>query len=367
MKKNIAIICGGKSPEHEISIRSVKNVIEALDRNRFEATVIGISKEGTWYHFPTPDLLKDLKSISDNKKPKGLSTASFVVIEGEPVLYLLDSGKKIKVDAAFPVLHGSFGEDGTIQGLIRMMGLPLVGCDVLASAAGMDKEVMKRLFKEAGIPSARYVLLTTNKKPSYQEIAKELGSPFFIKPANAGSSVGVHKIKSAQDFDKKLKDAFLYDSKVLAEEFIEGREVECSVLGHTFSSKASTAGEIVLHTEFYSYDAKYIDDKSAETKIPADLRPDTLRKVQALAVKVFETMLCEGMTRVDFFIRKKDGEVYVNELNTIPGFTSISMYPKMWEASGITYKNLISQLIDLAFEKHQADQKIATNYKDLAQ
>jgi D-alanine-D-alanine ligase len=366
MKKNIAIICGGKSPEHEISIRSVKNVIEALDRNRFDATLIGISKEGTWYQFSSLETLKDMTALSDKKKPTGLNLSSLMVIDGEPVLYLLESGKKLKLDAAFPVMHGSFAEDGTIQGLIRMMGLPLVGCDVFSSAASMDKEVMKRLFDQAKIPTAKFILLTENKKITYQELVKELGSPFFIKPANAGSSVGVHKIKSEQDFNTKVKDSFLYDSKVLAEEFIDGREVECSVLGHTYSAKASTVGEIVLNAEFYSYEAKYIDKNAATTKIPADIRPDTLKKIQTLAVKVFETMFCEGMARVDFFIRKSDGEVFVNELNTIPGFTSISMYPKMWEASGVSYKNLISQLIDLGFEKFQADQKIATNFKDLA-
>lgn len=367
MKKNIAIICGGKSPEHEISIRSVKNVIEALDRNRFEATVIGISKEGSWYHFSNLDSLKDIKSLSDKNKPSGLAAASLMVFQGEPILYLIESGKKINVDAAFPVMHGSFGEDGTIQGLIRMMGLPLVGCDVFASAAGMDKEVMKRLFREAGIPAARYKLITEHKKISYQDLIKDLGTPFFIKPANAGSSVGVHKIKSEEDYNKKLKDSFMYDTKVLAEEFIDGREIECSVMGHTYGAKASIAGEIVPQHEFYSYEAKYLDDNGALIKIPADLRPDTLKKVQEIAIKVYETMLCEGMTRVDFFVTKKGGDVYVNELNTIPGFTSISMYPKMWEASGISYKNLITQLIDLAFEKFQADQRIATNYKDLNQ
>jgi D-alanine-D-alanine ligase len=367
MKKKIAIICGGKSPEHEISIRSVKNVVEALDRHRFEPVLIGISKEGTWYHFADLDILKNIKSLSDQKKPAGLSLASLMVIDGKSCLYLLDGGQKLHLDAVFPILHGSYGEDGTLQGLIRMMNLPLIGCDVFASAAGMDKEVMKRLLQQAQIPSARYVLLTSMQSASYEELTQKLGSPFFIKPANAGSSVGVHKVKSAQDFQKQLKDSFLYDSKVLAEEFIEGREVECAVLGHTYSAKASVPGEIIPQHEFYSYEAKYLDDNGAILKIPADLRPETTNKIQQLAVKVFETFLCEGLTRVDFFVRKKDGEVFVNELNTLPGFTSISMYPKMWEASGVSYKSLITQLIDLGLEKFEIDQRVATNYKDLNQ
>lgn len=365
MKKNIAFVCGGKSPEHEISIRSIKNIVEALDRNRFDATLIMISKEGSWYHASSPDVLKSLSSLSDKTRPAELKACTLAVLEGHGCLYVLDSGRKITLDAVFPVMHGSFGEDGTLQGMIRMMGLPLVGCDVLASAAGMDKDVMKRLFKEAQIPSSKYILLTQARPFTYQQLVDQLGSPFFIKPANAGSSVGAHKIKNSQDFKEKLQDSFRYDGKVLAEEFMEGREVECSVLGHSFTARASVPGEIIPQHEFYSYEAKYLDDNGAIIKIPADLRPDTQKQIQELAVKVFETFLCEGMTRVDFFVRKKDGQVFVNELNTIPGFTSISMYPKMWEASGLSYKNLISQLIDLGLEKYQADQKVATNYLDL--
>ncbi len=367
MKKKIAIICGGKSPEHEISIRSVKNVIEALDSNRFEPLLIGISKEGTWYHFSNLPAIKELKFITDKNKIPGTEVSSFVVIEGNAYLYLLNSGQKISVDAAFPIMHGSFGEDGTIQGLIRMMGLPLIGCDVFASAAGMDKEVMKRLLEQAKIPAAKYLLLSEQRKYSYDDVVKKLGTPFFIKPANAGSSVGVHKIKSADDYTKKLKDSFLYDTKVLAEEFIDAREVECAVLGHYYNAKSSVPGEIIPQHEFYSYEAKYLDDNGALLKIPAELEPETVQKLKDMAVKVFEIFLCEGLTRVDFFVRKKDGAVFVNELNTLPGFTSISMYPKMWEASGITYKNLITQLIDLGFEKFEAEQRIATNYKDLSQ
>ena len=366
MKKKIAIICGGKSPEHEISIRSVKNVIEALDSSRFEPVLIGISKEGTWYHFSNLAAIKDATFLSDKNKITGTEVASFVVIEGTPYLYLLKSAQKISVDAAFPIMHGSYGEDGTIQGLIRMMGLPLIGCDVFASAAGMDKEVMKRLLEQAGIPSAKYLVLSDQSKVAYEDVIKKLGTPFFIKPANAGSSVGVHKIKTADDYTKKLKDSFLYDTKVLAEEFIDGREVECAVLGHYFNAKSSVPGEIIPQHEFYSYEAKYLDDNGAILKIPAELRPETTKKLQEMAVKVFATFLCEGLTRVDFFVTKKDGNIYMNELNTLPGFTSISMYPKMWEATGITYKNLITQLIDLGLEKFEAEQRINTNYKDLA-
>lgn len=356
MKKKVALIFGGRSAEHEISLRSIKNIYEALDKNLFEAYLIGISKEGSWYHI-SGDSLKKITALLDNQLPKDAQPTSLICRNGRPSFYLLDKNIGFDVDVAFPVLHGTFGEDGTIQGLFKMMNLPFVGCGVLGSAMGMDKEIMKRLLTYAGIPNARYKVLTPKKTPSFHEIQSELGLPFFIKPANAGSSVGVHKIKSEADFGPKLQDAFQYDDKVLAEEFIQGREIECSVMGLNDNPKASLPGEIIVNHEFYSYEAKYLDENGARTEIPAKLTPDEVRKLQAAAVMAYQTLVCDGLTRVDFFM-KQNGDVYINEINTIPGFTSISMYPKMWEASGISYSGLITELLNLALEKHKRDNKL---------
>lgn len=360
MKKVIALIFGGKSAEHEVSLRSAKNVADALDKDLYSPILIGISKEGSWYRFPDLQIFSNI-ALEDSNLPKDAEPIALISIQGQPVLYSLKDHSKTKLDCAFPILHGTMGEDGTIQGLFKMVQLPFVGCGVWGSAAGMDKEVMKRLLNEAQIPNARYMLLTPFKNVTYEQIASQLGSPFFIKPANAGSSVGVHKIKTAAEFTTKLADAFQFDIKVLAEEYIQGREIECSVLGHNHAPKASLPGEVIPMHEFYSYEAKYVDDKGASLEIPAKLDANTISRLQAMAEQTFKVMGCDGMTRVDFFL-KSSGELYINEINTIPGFTKISMYPKMWEASGLPYKNLITQLITLAFEKFNSEQKLKTSY-----
>ncbi|KYG67203.1 D-alanine--D-alanine ligase A [Bdellovibrio bacteriovorus] len=363
MKKNVALIFGGKSAEHEVSLRSAKNVADALDKNLFSPILIGISKEGSWYRFPSDAVFSQATKIVDKALPPQAEPVALISLEGKPVLYSLQNQSKTNVDAAFPILHGTMGEDGTIQGLFKMVQLAFVGCGVWSSAAGMDKEIMKRLFTEAQIPNARYMLLTPYKNTSYQDVVNKLGSPFFIKPANAGSSVGVHKIKTVEDFEKGLKDSFQFDTKVLAEEFIEGREIECSVMGHNREPQASLPGEIIPQHEFYSYEAKYIDDNGALLKIPAEMTSEALQKLQTLAKKTYQVMGCDGLTRVDFFLRK-NGDFYVNEINTIPGFTKISMYPKMWEASGLGYRDLITKLIHLGLEKHSEEQKLKTSYLD---
>ncbi|MDG0816972.1 D-alanine--D-alanine ligase family protein [Bdellovibrio svalbardensis] len=360
MKKVIALIFGGKSAEHEVSLRSAKNVADALDKDQYTPILIGISKEGSWYRFPDMTVFNN-KAIEDKALPAQAESVALIALQGRPVLYSLKDHSKTSLDVAFPIMHGTMGEDGTIQGLFKMVQLPFVGCGVWSSAAGMDKEVMKRLLAEARIPNARYMLLTPFKNNSYEEIAAKLGSPFFIKPANAGSSVGVHKIKSAADFGPKLKDAFQFDNKVLAEEFIQGREIECSVMGHNHAPKASLPGEVIPQHEFYSYEAKYVDDNGALLEIPAKLDSEVTKRLQAMAEQTFHVMGCDGLTRVDFFL-KPNGELYINEINTIPGFTKISMYPKMWEATGLSYKDLISNLITLAFEKYEAEQKLKTSY-----
>lgn len=363
MKKVVALIFGGKSAEHEVSLRSAKNVADALDKDQFSPILIGISKEGSWYRFPDMTVFSEVTKLVDAALPTRAEPVALMSLKGKPVLYSLKDQSQTHVDIAFPILHGTMGEDGTIQGLFKMVQLPFVGCGVWSSAAGMDKEIMKRLLTVAKIPNARYLLLTPHKNTSYEEVVKELGTPFFIKPANAGSSVGVHKIKSAQDYAVKLQDAFQFDSKVLAEEFIQGREVECSVMGLNHAPKASLPGEVIPQHEFYSYEAKYLDDNGALLKIPAELSPELTKAVQKMAEETYQAMGCDGLTRVDFFVRP-NGDLYINEINTIPGFTKISMYPKMWEASGLKYKDLITQLIQLGFEKHTAEQSLKTSYLD---
>ena len=285
-------------------------------------------------------------------------------MKGKTQIFSLESKKTSTVDIAFPVLHGSFGEDGCIQGLFKMVNLPFVGCGVLGSSVGMDKEVMKRLLIEAQIPTAKYILIHSKAPQTFESLSHDLGLPFFIKPANAGSSVGVHKIKSKADFATSLKDAFLYDHKVLAEEFVQGREIECSVLGLNHNPRASTAGEVTPTHEFYSYEAKYLDANGASLQIPAKISAPELAQIQKLACQAFRVLGCDGLSRVDFFL-KTDGKAFLNEINTIPGFTKISMYPKMWEASGVSYQNLITQLIELGFQKHQSEESLMTNYEQL--
>lgn len=363
MKTVVALIFGGKSAEHEVSLRSAKNVADAMDKDLFTPILIGISKEGGWYRFPDTSVFTQATKIVDQDLPPNAEPVALITQQGKPSLYSLKDHSRTAVDVAFPILHGTMGEDGTIQGLFKMVQLPFVGCGVWSSAAGMDKEIMKRLFTEAQIPNARYMLLTPYKNTSYAEVVQQLGSPFFIKPANAGSSVGVHKIKSAEDFEKNLKDALQFDTKVLAEEFIQGREIECSVMGHNRAPQASLPGEIIPQHEFYSYEAKYLDDNGALLRIPAEISPELVQKLQVLAKKTYQVMGCDGLTRVDFFLRP-NGEFYVNEINTLPGFTKISMYPKMWEATGVSYKELITKLIHFGLEKFQEEQSLKTSYLD---
>ncbi len=295
---------------------SAKNVISALDPQKYEVTSIKIPKDGKF---------------------------DFSVIK--------------KVDVVFPVLHGPFGEDGSMQGLLKLSGVPFVGAGVLGSAVSMDKDVMKRLFRETGIPIGKFVTLRSNDSVNFNLIKKQLGLPLFIKPANMGSSIGVSKVRDEKEFKTAIAEAFKFDTKIIIEEFIDGREIECSVLGNEVPM-ASVLGEIVPTAEFYSYDAKYFDSKSM-TKIPAEVSNAVTKKIQTLAIKVFQTLNCEGMGRVDFFLTKK-GEVFVNEINTIPGFTNISMYPKLWEASGLKQTHLMDRLIELALERLEKETKLKT-------
>lgn len=361
-KKTVALIFGGRSPEHEISLLSARNVNEAIDTQLYDVILVGISQNGTWYKFADKNIFNECKKLTEEVAQQKGEPVALICQNGAPQLVSLKNSQKWPVQVAFPVLHGSFGEDGCIQGLFKMANVPFVGCGVWASAAGMDKEVMKRILRDANIPNAKFMLITPWEQPSFEVLTQNLGLPFFIKPASQGSSVGVHKIKSKQDFAAQLADALRYDDKVLAEEFIEGREIECSVMGHNHQPKASVAGEVIPTHEFYSYEAKYLDENGAHIKIPTELTAEQMNQVQTLAKKTYTAMGCEGFTRVDFFLRKKDGQFYVNEINTIPGFTKISMYPKMWEASGLSYRDLTSQLLSLALAKFEADNKLQRSY-----
>ncbi len=362
-KKHILILFGGKSAEHEVSLQSAKNVYEAIDKNKYNVFLIGIDHDGKWYLNNAQALLSDINPdlIKLNKVSENL--ALIPGNESGKIVDLKNSIKLNSIDVVFPVLHGPYGEDGTVQGLLKLAGIPFVGADVLGSAIGMDKDVMKRLLRDAGIRIAKFLSFAQSEKTefSYKKIIDSLGCPFFVKPANLGSSVGIHKVNSESEFENAINDAFQFDTKLVLEETINGREIECSVLGNE-KPIASVPGEIIAEHDFYDYDAKYIDDKGARLKIPAELSDKLKNQIKELAIKTFKTLCCDGMARVDFFL-KENGEILVNELNSIPGFTQISMYPKLWEASGIPYSKLIDRLLELAIEKHDNRKKLKTSYK----
>ena len=359
MKKHIALIFGGQSSEHEVSINSAKNIFKALDKSLFTVSLLGISKEGSWYLFSDSEI-ENLKSIRDTDINQE-KHAALVAKKSKPYILQLHNSQYTPVDCAFPIVHGTNGEDGVLQGYLKMVGVPFVGCGVMGSAINMDKEVMKIVMTSAGIPNSKYLVLKSTKPTQYDDIVKKLGSPFFIKPANAGSSVGVHKIKTAADFSTQLKDSFKYDHKVIAEEFIDGREIECSVMGLNHKANAATPGELVVKHEFYSYEAKYLDDHGAEIVIPAKIDSTKTEELRTLAAKAYEALYCDGLARVDFFM-KKNGDLVVNELNTLPGFTKISMYPMMWKAHGVEYSSLITMLIQCAFERAEFDRNLDLNF-----
>lgn len=360
MKKiKLAVICGGRSAEHEVSLCSAKNIVEAADKNKYDVIILGITKTSEWQILPADDFLNN----ADNPVKISLKKGAKVLLDQNKIIDAKSCEEIVTIDIAFPILHGTYGEDGTVQGLLKLAGIPFVGADVLGSAIGMDKVVMKKLLRDAKIPIAIFLSFKVidRKKIAFIDIKKALSLPFYVKPANTGSSVGVHKIKKESDFNKYLKDAFRFDNKIIFEENIEGREIECSVLGND-DPIASFPGEVITSHEFYSYEAKYLDENGSRTEIPAKLSESITKKIQTLAIEVFKTLECAGMARVDFFLQK-DGNIIVNEINTIPGFTKISMYPKLWEASGISYSKLIDRLIELALDKHEKEQKIQTNYE----
>lgn len=350
-KLRVAVLFGGKSTEHEVSLASARNIASALDPKKYEVLLVGITKSGQLLPSRQSETLLNTKASDSNR--------ALTVTQKRQGIGLQDIDMKRKVDVVFPALHGRFGEDGTVQGFLRLCNIPFVGAGVLGSAVGMDKDVMKRLLRDAGIPSAKFLVATHTSPVSWKSAVQKLGLPLFIKPANAGSSVGVSKVKTKNEFERALRDAFRFDTKVMLEEYIRGREIECAVLGNE-NPKASALGEALVHHDFYSYEAKYIDPVGATLDIPAKLSLATTRRIQNLAVKTFKTLECEGMGRVDFFVTHKNS-IYVNEINTIPGFTDISMYPKLWEASGMPYQKLMDTLIKLALQRHKKQQGLRIN------
>ncbi len=366
-KINIAVIFGGRSGEHEVSLMSARSVLSVLDPTKYAVTQIGITHEGKWL---TGENALD---AFVNQKFNALHP---VVIKPEPgvnTLFVLQhlNGKDAlvpltSIDVVFPVLHGTFGEDGTLQGFLEMADLPYVGAGVLGSSVGMDKGLFKDVMRTHGIPVAESITVSRLELEQQMDAVIQRAEavspyPIYVKPANLGSSVGISKCKNRSDLLEGLMDAKRFDRRILIEHGVNAREIEVSVLGN-YQPKASVAGEIIPSDEFYSYRAKYIDD-SSQLIIPAKIPAETMKKVQEYAVEAFTATDCSGMARVDFLVDKQSGEVFLNEINTIPGFTKISMYPKLWEASGLPYPQLIDQLITLAFERKAERDRTERRYK----
>jgi D-alanine-D-alanine ligase len=358
-KIRVGILFGGKSAEHEVSLRSAQNVLEALDKERFEPVLIGIDKTGKWHFDPQQ------KAIGSDVVEPG-SDMAVTLQPGNTSRQLVgayDLKPQTAVDVVFPVLHGPMGEDGTVQGFLELADIPYVGPGILGSAVGMDKDVMKRLLRDAGIPVADFAVLTSAELSvdDAADLIKQLGLPLFVKPANMGSSVGVSRVDKTGDLRQAIEEALQFDVKVLVERAIAGDEIECAVLGND-RPEASIIGRIIPSSgNFYSYEAKYLDEDGAVLEIPAVISKDVSERARETAIETFKVLGCEGMSRVDMFAQK-DGTILVNEINTIPGFTAISMYPKLWEASGLPYTDLISHLIDLAIERFEQRHKLRTTY-----
>jgi D-alanine-D-alanine ligase len=354
MKLNIGVLIGGKSSEHKISLLSGKNVVNAIDRTRFDVTVVYIDPNGKWHYSGDTVVLAN----EDNARNVEFAGESIPVLfsqnSDDHNLIAYDSGKVItKLDVLYPVLHGNFGEDGSVQGLARLANIPIVGCGILGSAMGMDKDITKRILRDENIPVAPSITAKKgiNDQISFAEISSTLGNEVFIKPVTLGSSVGVSYVTNEEEYSKAIALAFSLDNKVLIEKKIIGREIECAVKGNIFP-QASAIGEVIPKDTWYSFESKYIDPNGAALAIPAEMTTDEVEKAQKVAIASYSALECRGLTRVDMFLTA-DGNIYVNEVNTLPGFTKISMYPKLWEVSGVSYQNLVSELIELALEEHE--------------
>lgn len=351
---NLALLLGGPSPEHEISLRSARNILAALDTSRYTVTCIGIDHEGGWH------LLDDSWGTQVSKDAPALA-----LMPGKKGarIFRIDTQEFLPdFDVVFPITHGPRGEDGTLQGLLRTMNYAFVGPDVLGSAVAMDKDVAKRLMQAAGLEVAAWECFLSHEADSvdFMSLANKLGTPMFVKPANMGSSVGVHKVTDASELQAAVEDAFQYDRKVIIEEMLHGRELECAVLGNV-NPDVTTVGEVVVvSNEEYSYEAKYESPDAAKIVIPAEVDNATLGRLQIIARQAYMALCCEGLSRVDMFLTA-EGDIYVNEINTLPGFTDISMYPKLWEHAGLSNAKLLDALIDCAIERHEEQNRLKKN------
>lgn len=370
MKKiRVAVLYGGRSGEHEVALRSAASVINNLDRSKFEIIPIGIDKNGKWHQAGAELLQSKMTSLSVFKNLPEVAMPANPTAAATGLM-TLGASNSTAFDVVFPVMHGTNGEDGTIQGLFELAEVAYVGCGVLASAVGMDKDFAKRLVADAGVPVVPSLCLrkgqwASQKTEILARTEKELGFPCFVKPVNSGSSVGVHKVKTPEDFFAAVDDAFRFDVKVLVEKAISAREIELSVLENPEYGEpplVSVAGEVNATHEFYSYEAKYLDDNGAELLIPAHITPEQLKTAQDIARRAFDALDCEGLARCDLFLDKVTGEFYFNEVNTLPGFTSISMYPKMWEASGLPYAELLTKLVGLALARHERKKVLVRDF-----
>jgi len=366
-KLRIAVIFGGQSSEHEVSRISAESVLKNIDRDKYDVVMLGITKDGRWLSYDGPVGLigtGEWQGIAEAKANKRIS--------GLPGEHMYSSARGIlsaagaesrdnKIDVVFPVLHGCNGEDGTIQGLLELAGIPYVGSGVLGSALGMDKAYARIIFEKEGIPQCKYLVFSRKQIEQETEdvlnkIEEALPYPCFIKPSNAGSSVGVSKAHDRAELETALELAARYDRRIMIEEFLDAKEAECAILGND-DPIASTVGEVVPCNEFYDYEAKYNRGDSSEVIIPAQIPDADIQKIKEYAVRAFKALDCSGLSRVDFFVHKDTGEIYINEVNTLPGFTSISMYAKLWEASGIPYSKLVERLIDLAIERFEDNKR----------
>lgn len=351
-KLRVAVLCGGKSPEHEISLCSAWNLVSYIDKSKFEVLLIGIDKSGRWSLLDIERFLAQEPFAGSIALPA--SDRPLAVIPGggrNGFLDILKNHPLPPVDVFFPMIHGPNCEDGSMQGLIQQLGLPVVGPGVLSSAICMDKDVAKRLMQQAGIPTSDFITIYSGDRTSisYEAVVERLGSPVFIKPANMGSSVGVSKVTAASEFKRALESAFRFDRKVLVEQFIDGREIECAVLGND-DPVSSIPGQYLHGDAFFAYDTKYLKGREVKMAIPApDLDDDTIERAKSLALESYKCLQCTGLSRVDIFL-SPDGTLRVNEVNTLPGFTNSSMYPGLMESAGISYTDLITRLIELAIE-----------------
>jgi D-alanine-D-alanine ligase len=353
-KKKVAILYGGRSVEHAVSVNSARNIYEFIDKKLFQPIAIGISKHGQWYL--TEGVNKDIE--------KGKPLALLLNPEN-PALIILKEGKKIKVDIVFPVLHGTDGEDGSIQGMVNVINLPLVGTGVLGSAISMNKIIAKKLLSDAGLPVSDFLTFRFDQKEtiSFNSIVKTLGLPFMVKSASLGSSVGVTKVKSKKDFQPAVDEAFKYDNEVLIEKYITGREIECAILGNE-PPEASYPGEIVIskNYEFYTFDAKYVDPDAVTIEVPAKLPKAIAEKIRKACILAYQTLHCEDFARIDLFL-DKEGNIFINEINSIPGFTNSSMYPMMWKERGITFTELITRLVNLSQERYDRSKRLERDFQ----